>query len=250
MTYRFSNQITGCLLTAAAVLALTQAMSFAGAQLGQSPKSANPNPNSNQYGELSAVWWQWIWSIPAATNPNLQTGTVDCSFGQSSHTRSEKIWFLAGTFGGPADRTCAAPVPSGISLFFPLLTGEVDNVGCCTATTPPTTYSIQQLKDIGAQGQDNHQELHTFVDNVPVPAYRAQSPVFHYTLPATGNLYQAGGLAVPGTNWPSTTVFPSVSDGYWVMVAPLPPGDHVIKFGGIASNGFSVDVTYHLTVAH
>jgi hypothetical protein len=49
-------------------------------------------------------------------------------------------------------------------------------------------------------------------------------------------------------NWPSTTVFPAVSDGYWVKVEALPPGNHVINFGGISNNGFSVNVTYHITV--
>jgi hypothetical protein len=232
---------------AAAVLALTQAVSFATVQLGESPKSAVPNPNSNQFGELSAIWWQWIYSIPATTNPNFTTqGVVDCGFDQSSHSRSAQIWFLAGTFGGPADRTCT--VPGGIALFFPLLNTESDNVGGPQPTSSPFTYSIQQLKQLAALTQNNPQELHARVDGVPVPAYRAQSQVFSYTLPATDNVLQALGLTVPGANWPSTTVFPAVSDGYWVMIEPLPPGKHTINFGGISNNGFTVDVTYHLTV--
>src|ERR1051326_4402235 len=97
MTYCFSTSITRCLLAAMTVAALAQNVSFAGVQLGAAPKST-PNPNSNQYGELSAVWWQWIYSFPAAMNPNLATGPVDCSFGQSSHSRPGLVWFLAGSF--------------------------------------------------------------------------------------------------------------------------------------------------------
>jgi hypothetical protein len=250
MTYRFSNRIIGCLLAAATALALTQTVSFASRQLGQAPKSNSPSPNSNQFGELSALWWQWIYSFPADTNPNLKTGNVDCRFGQSSHTRSAQIWFLAGTFGvptdGPIDRTC--PVPRGISLFFPLLNIELDNVGCCTPSSLPFSFSIQQMKQLAAANQDNPQELHALVDGAPVPVYRAQSQVFSYSVPATHNVLQFLGLTIPGANWPSTTVFPAVSDGYWVMVDPLPPGDHVIQFGGIANTGFTVDVTYHITV--
>lgn len=245
MIYCFSNQITGCLLNTAAVLAL--ALAPACLASSASPKSQAPNPNANQYGELSAGWWQWIWSIPAATNPNLQDGVVDCSYGQSSHSRSEQVWFLAGTFGGTANRTCT--VPRGISLFFPLLTQEYDNEGCCSPTSPPFTFSIHQIEELDAAGQDNPLELHASVDGVPVPSYRAQSQVFSYTVPATGNVYQYFGQTVSGANWPSTTIFPAVSDGYWVKVEPLPPGAHVIKYGGIGNSGFVVDVTYHLTVA-
>src|SRR5438105_12704199 len=63
-----------------AVQTLTKAVSFAATQSGRSPNSAAPDPNSNQYGELSAVWWQWIYSIPGATNPNFTQGVVDCSY--------------------------------------------------------------------------------------------------------------------------------------------------------------------------
>ena len=227
-----------------AVRAMTEAV-FA-TQPGRWVNPAAPNQNSNQFGELSAVWWQWIYAFPAAVNPNLSNGAVDCSFGQSTHSRSGQIWFLAGSFGGSANRTCT--VPRGISLFFPLLNIEYDNVGCCTPTSPPFTYSIQEMKQLAAATQDNPLELHASVDNVPVPAYRAHSQVFTYSFPATGNVLQALGLTAPGANWPSTSVFPAVSDGYWVMVDPLPLGPHVIKFGGIGNNGFTVDITYNITV--
>ena len=245
MSYRFSNPITRCLLSAVTALALTQIPSWATNQSGTRPNST-PNPNANQYGELSAVWWQWIYSFPASTNPNLATGAVDCSLGQSSHSGSASVWFLAGTFGGSTTRSCT--VPRGISLFFPLLNIEYDNVGCCTPTAPPFTYSIQQLKQLAAATQDNPLELHASVDGVPVPAYRAQSQVFSSTLPAVDNVYQLFGSTVPGANWPTTTVFPAVSDGYWVQLDPLPPGSHVIKFGGISNNGFTVNLIYNITV--
>lgn len=38
-----------------------------------------------------------------------------------------------------------------------------------------------------------------------------------------------------------------MSDGYWVMLQPLPPGEHVITFGGrFLADGFSQEVRYHL----
>jgi hypothetical protein len=37
---------------------------------------------------------------------------------------------------------------------------------------------------------------------------------------------------------------PCVADGYWVLLPPLSTGSHTIHFvGGIASQGFALDVT-------
>ena len=56
----------------------------------------NPNPgvvpNNTQYRTLSAKWWQWAISIPAATNPLLDTTGANCAQGQAGH-----VWFLAGS---------------------------------------------------------------------------------------------------------------------------------------------------------
>jgi hypothetical protein len=45
------------------------------------------------------------------------------------------------------------------------------------------------------------------------------------------------------------TYFPSVDDGYYVMIKPLAPGSHTLHFHGtVAAFGFALDITYHLTV--
>jgi hypothetical protein len=44
---------------------------------------------------------------------------------------------------------------------------------------------------------------------------------------------------------------PAVVGGYWLMLAPLPRGQHTIRFGSTARFGdfeSGVDVTYHVTV--
>jgi hypothetical protein len=49
------------------------------------------------YAEWSAIWWQWLLSIPNDTSP------ADDSTGKSCATNQQgPIWFLAGTFGGAA----------------------------------------------------------------------------------------------------------------------------------------------------
>jgi hypothetical protein len=44
---------------------------------------------------------------------------------------------------------------------------------------------------------------------------------------------------------------PCVSGGYWLMLAPLPPGLHELTFGGTRGglDRFTLDITYHVTVA-
>ncbi len=43
-----------------------------------------------------------------------------------------------------------------------------------------------------------------------------------------------------------------MADGYYVLLAPLPVGEHTLRFGGHAHLGCGVtltlDITYHLTV--
>lgn len=119
----------------------------------------------------------------------------------------------------PSERTCT--VPPGVSLFFPLLNQEYDNVGCCDPGTPPFQFTVEELKSLLAAAMDSPQELHASVDGVPVPAYVLKSEVFAYQMPATDNVYQYFGAKVPGVNWPSTT---AVSDGYWALVRPLSRG--------------------------
>jgi hypothetical protein len=46
------------------------------------------------------------------------------------------------------------------------------------------------------------------------------------------------------------TFSPQVSDGYWIMLAPLSAGAHTIHFKGILNGGFESEVTYFLTIGH
>jgi len=91
--------------------------------------------------------------------------------------------------------------------------------------------------------------LECSVDGVPLQdlfRYRAESPEggFVLTVPP-GSLFTEFG-APPGD------YAPAVSDGYWIMLAPLPVGEHVIHFRGVvgdpAAPDFETEVTYNLTV--
>jgi hypothetical protein len=131
-------------------------------------------------------------------------------------------------------------------LFFPLVNFDNDNV--CTGGPAQT---VDQLRAFGTQVIDGVTELHASVDGVPLKnlfGYRVTSPVFSYTLPPN-NIYDDPRWGCVG-GWPPGVQYPAVSDGYWLMLAPLSAGSHTINFGGSASVPISTvqEVTYHLTV--
>src|SRR5262249_3650283 len=179
-------------------------------------QNGNPNPavhppNSKpyglSYGEWSALWWQWLLPIPPALNPILDSTGVHCGQGQSGH-----VWFLPGTFGGTATRTCT--IPTGTSLLLPILnTSFGAGVGDCLTPLPgnPGPCDVQVLRAGAAAQMDNPSALEVSMDGVPLlnlTAYRATSPVFTYTL-TFDNLYNFAF----GFNNPAGTYYPVVSDG-------------------------------------
>ena len=129
MTKRFSNSITGCLLTTAAILvsATTGSAHVPGAKLPQSQSAGNPGnpgvlpPNSSfgglTYAEWSEKWWRWSFSLPIPANPTF-TFSAPCTNGQSGHT-----WFL---YGGPPTVICT--VPPGTSVVLPVANTECSSL--------------------------------------------------------------------------------------------------------------------------
>src|SRR4029079_15047442 len=74
-----------------------------------------------------------------------------------------------------------------------------------------------------------------------ISKYRVASPIFNLTLPANNNL----GL--------DPQVTESVSDGYWIILEPLPKGNHTIITSGaiIEPTGvysFVSDVTWKINI--
>jgi hypothetical protein len=205
-------------------------------------------PISSRYSQLAAAWWQWAVSIHTSNNPSnpFGSGTVDCSMNQP---RQGNIWFLAGTAFPPFTgvvRTCN--IPTGTSLFFPLLDAE------CDALTDPTkgVTDESKLRECVAAVINGVTltSLTATVDGVPVSTdlrqFRVQSPLFTFTSVADSP------FATPAQSTPlPAATSPSVADGYWVLLHPLPPGQHQISFGGSVSfpgGSFQTSVTYNIIV--
>src|SRR5687768_9033242 len=74
-------------------------------------------PFNVTYNDWTAKWWQWALSIPSSVNPAGDTTGQYCDQKQDG-----PVWFLAGTFGGPAERTCT--IPEGKAIFFSPINAE------------------------------------------------------------------------------------------------------------------------------
>jgi len=213
------------------------------------PGDATPKVYGKTIGNWGHAWWQWALNFATADNPILQDGVVDCSAGQSGN-----VWFLAGTFGGAAERTCT--IKKGKAIFFPLFNGIwwtplVPNVPeDCTdeASCRGVSVNIDALTSWTCT-----------VDGTPcVWSYqivRAQSDARPFNIPAGSIADTDFGPVQGGTYEPGLRRI-SIADGYWVMLDPLPRGQHTIHFTAATADGddddfdpdFSLDVTYQLRV--
>jgi hypothetical protein len=227
---------------AAILITLTLAASL----LPISAQAKNPNPrvlppHSSAYGltysEWNSRWVQWAFAQPVDVNPLLAEGEMDCGVGQSGH-----VWFLAGNLGGISNRSCT--IPSGTPLFFPVANAP-------WVTLPWEKYEEEEIRatlefilDAFMAGT-----LFAEVDGAPVEnlaRYHAISPETFYVAVPEDNVFDV--IYAPA-DIPAVAASESLASGIYLMLAPLPPGEHTLRFGAdVPALGFALDVTYHLTV--
>jgi len=222
---------------------------------GIQPPLVQTEPYGSTYGEWSAKWWQWTMAFPVTADPASNTAPPDSA-------QSGKVWFLAtahgsATVGGSATVTRSLTMPKGKALFFPLLSVIDDNTGCPSYNNPLLT--ADQLTAQAAEIFTAVSKTTCTIDGVAVQGlddpqhtlYRVQSPAFTYTVASHDNLLAAvfDGPCIPD----GITVTPAVSDGVFLMVAPLSVGQHTIHFvgvvGPVATPFFFKDITYNITVS-
>src|SRR5215217_7645484 len=192
-------------------------------------------PDAPAYGLTYAAWTarfaRWAHSLPAAINPASDATGERCGFGQAG-----PVFFLVQAGDQEAvERTCT--VPAGTALLLPLLSAS------CTTVEPPPFHGRDEaaLRACTEAWFATAVELTAVVDGETIPdleRYRVESDLFTVALPV-GNI-----LGV------EPTVTQGVVEGYWLLLAPLPVGEHELRFGGeVPNSDIATEVTYHLTVA-
>jgi hypothetical protein len=194
-------------------------------------------PADSTYNRLAVSWWQWALGQPNP-NPLVDPTGARCTAGQSG-----PVFFLAGVLGsGPVTRQCT--VPPGKRLFFPLFNGFA-------AEPQDTPHVVNTVYQEFQAGNFAVTSLSASVDGKAIgnlgPRYLACAlpqagctpPSFSVTLP-TNNVFGA-----------PAGVYTTVQKGYYLLLAPLPPGEHTIHFtaSGYYNGDVLQDVTYRLTVA-
>jgi len=230
--------------TLAFVLLAPLLFAHAPAEAGGKPIVIFPidsKPYGKSYGDWSAEWWKWAYSVPVDQSPLFDETGAHAGSGQSG-----PVWFLAGVFNVTGTVTRSANVPSGKALFFPIINVEWDNL--CPPQDPPLDEAA--LLAIVNENLDMVSELLCEVDGQSIPdvfAYRVTSDDFSVTFP-DNNIFQLFGCShvTPGT-------YPGfVSGGYYIMLPPLPTGAHNIHFRGSVGDPpfFTLDITYRLNVGN
>ncbi|MGC2596603.1 MAG: hypothetical protein WA395_00555 [Nitrososphaeraceae archaeon] len=190
-------------------------------------------PYGKPYAEWAGKWNQWLISVPQPLNPATDHTGNNCGQNQAG-----PVWFLAGTTGGSAERTCI--IPSGKAILFPIISSG------CDYAAYPNVKSEQALVSCARADDDRATNLQATVDGVPLKQldkYRATSPLSSITFPPH-NLFGSP----PGKTQ-------GIADGFWVFLQPLSPGKHELHFSGVTPGNpttgtanFAIDTKYHLIV--
>jgi hypothetical protein len=169
--------------------------------------------------EWGEAWWQWLLATPGVHDPALDQNGEKCQYGQSG-----PVWFVAGSYGsGKVFRRCT--VPAGKYILLPVANGLVKPV---PRNEADCSYGLENVTRA--------------IDSVLAPFATLNGR----TIPAMLDRRERTGACFDPAH---TGRKVSAADGYWVMLHPLPVGQHVLKFGNDESGPARKDVTLVITVA-
>ena len=223
--------ILGVLLAATSTVALASQ---------PKPAKINETPEGQTYGRWAAEWWQWAFGVPEATNPLLDTTGENCGERQVGD-----VFFLAGTFSGPAERECT--IPNGKSLFFPF----INRAFFAFLDDPPEQRTEEFVRDQARCTFPT--EISLEIDGVEIrrdftkfntgPS-GSQSPIFNVQLPPESIAQTIE------DDIRELVLTPGAEEGFYVFIKPLSPGEHTIDWlaTGCSDPSTTQDITYHLTV--
>lgn len=169
--------------------------------------------------EWSQAYWHWVRSFGPGSDPVEDAAGARCAERQQG-----PVWFMpGGSKRVPFVRQCR--VPRDRYLFFPVLVTLAEAKDGDSQRCPLLRETLDQLARSAA-------DLRAEVDYHPLPNFTLWRQTTDCFAVRSGQGKR-----------------PAMSDGYWLMLKPLPPGDHVIEFGGrYLADGFSKEVRYLLKV--
>jgi hypothetical protein len=174
------------------------------------------------YGDWASVFWNWLLSdLEQRGSVYFLRGNVDL---EAPIVRTERE---------------TATIYSDAGIFFPII---------CTVTSKldhPKAISDMMRRKHSAESERTPLALRAVIDNIEIPNpenYYAETPEFILSVPKSYPLrkqfkptFRTGKAA-------------AVSAGYWILLRPLPIGEHTINFEGADRDGFKTSGIYTICV--
>jgi len=177
-------------------------------------------------------WWKWAYSMQQDQSPIRDQNGEYCDINQQG-----PIWYLAGGFGtSKINRTCTLPAHKYI--FFPV-------INTVSFSQPGTAQTCKESKKYAAENNNDFVYIRVLLNGSELE----NAERFRLASKECFNLFER----VPEA-FDAPSVAPSATDGYWIMLKPLPPGTHKLEFRAFytnqgASYGDMVqNISYDLTV--
>ncbi len=185
-------------------------------------------PFGKTWEEWTVKWWQWVLSFPKRDNPGYdKTGEKILA-----NQNFVDLLFLAGTYGGLAER--AICIPSGKALLLPVIN---------YVTSYSENPSLKSEEELFSDARSNINDIlnkEASIDGVileDLNKYRVTSGIFCVVYPEE-NIY---GIKPGQTK--------AVSDGYWLFLRPMTCGKHYIDtYGSCLAGRVKIEVKYNITV--
>ncbi len=162
--------------------------------------------NGQTLQQFAVHWWTWIYSIPRdKVSPVIDPDGKSCGYNQAGD-----VWFLAGSPGDDLRYVRDCTIPKGKHIFFPVFT--------LISKSKPICSSAQIHAEIEP---DRLLSVEVTLDNKIIPdprKFRAKSP----------GCFRLKGYIQ--SRYESMGIYPVATDGYWILLKPLEPGTHTLRF--------------------
>ncbi|MEO0345511.1 MAG: hypothetical protein AAF229_04550 [Pseudomonadota bacterium] len=216
---------------------LLSALLAAMLSVNTSAQTVDPLPADAEVGGLpiaqyATAWWQWAAAADRNTSPVADREGVHCGVNQRG-----PVWFLAGGWG--VDRIIRyCDVPAGKHLFFPMI-NYIAAPGGNRKTTCEGVRGQVEMRNADRLGV----WLRINGETIEGAGYVLSSPECFDLMERKRSKSKV------------RPQYPSATSGIWVMLPPLPPGDHTLEFGARdlrekdPNAGFLQDIEYVITIS-
>lgn len=170
----------------------------------------NGSVDGKTLDEYANRWWQWAKTLPPNANAINDENGEYCGVNQMGD-----VWFLAGGYGNSLiRRTCT--ISGAKHLFFPII-----NMGYWQNLRAEKQASCESVKHGAALNNEHLLSISATLNGKIIEnagSFRIKSKECFDIYGLIDEKYDA-------PKW-----YPAATDGYWLMLKPLSPGVHKLKF--------------------